>query len=105
MLAVYCAQRLAWLRSRLLLIVRSLEGFSAIRKPAFTDCSSSKISLRVRLRLPIALGVTERQLHQSSPLSRCTIVADIGGVVQRSKERRVGIECVSTCRFRWWPYQ
>src|SRR3546814_12748890 len=82
MLAVYCAQRLAWLRSRLLLIVRSLEGFSAIRKPAFTDCSSSKISLRVRLRLPIALGVTERQLHPSSPLSRCTLVTDIGGVVQ-----------------------
>src|SRR3546814_19786665 len=22
----------------------------------------------------------------------------------RSEERRVGKECVSTCRFRWWPY-
>src|SRR3546814_14843510 len=21
----------------------------------------------------------------------------------RSEERRVGKECVSTCRFRWWP--
>src|SRR3546814_18142875 len=22
----------------------------------------------------------------------------------RSEERRVGNECVSTCRYRWWPY-
>src|SRR3546814_13274213 len=24
--------------------------------------------------------------------------------VARSEERRVGKECVSTCRSRWWPY-
>src|SRR3546814_20809647 len=24
--------------------------------------------------------------------------------VERSDERRVGKECVSTCRSRWWPY-
>src|SRR3546814_15967942 len=23
---------------------------------------------------------------------------------ERSEERRVGKECVSTCRSRWWPY-
>src|SRR3546814_12758986 len=23
---------------------------------------------------------------------------------ERSDERRVGKECVSTCRYRWWPY-
>src|SRR3546814_9175081 len=27
-----------------------------------------------------------------------------GGVVRRSEERRVGKECVSTCRSRWSPY-
>src|SRR3546814_11699791 len=26
------------------------------------------------------------------------------GAEQRSEERRVGKECVSTCRFRWSPY-
>src|SRR3546814_15076526 len=26
------------------------------------------------------------------------------GMVDRSEERRVGKECVSTCRYRWWPY-
>src|SRR3546814_13788486 len=25
-------------------------------------------------------------------------------VFDRSEERRVGKECVSTCRSRWWPY-
>src|SRR3546814_18926933 len=25
-------------------------------------------------------------------------------IVFRSEERRVGKECVSTCRSRWWPY-
>src|SRR3546814_15293441 len=24
--------------------------------------------------------------------------------IWRSEERRVGKECVSTCRSRWWPY-
>src|SRR3546814_15836610 len=27
----------------------------------------------------------------------------VGGMT-RSEERRVGTECVSTCRSRWWPY-
>src|SRR3546814_16219795 len=26
------------------------------------------------------------------------------GAVLRSEERRVGKECVSTCRYRWWAY-
>src|SRR3546814_1050734 len=28
----------------------------------------------------------------------------LGGLVARSEERRVGKECVSTCRSRWSPY-
>src|SRR3546814_9854755 len=28
----------------------------------------------------------------------------IGNAFERSEERRVGKECVSTCRSRWWPY-
>src|SRR3546814_20059086 len=26
------------------------------------------------------------------------------GTINRSEERRVGKECVSTCRSGWWPY-
>src|SRR3546814_16832071 len=31
-------------------------------------------------------------------------VIDAVGAVERSEERRVGTECVSTCRYRWSPY-
>src|SRR3546814_14053104 len=32
-------------------------------------------------------------------------VGETGAVYFRSEERRVGKECVSTCRFRWSTYQ
>src|SRR3546814_1745931 len=55
-------------------------------------------------------AVLSRLLHlrdseQSDPRSRGTanlVRADHRGV--RSEERRVGKECVSTCRSRWSPY-
>src|SRR3546814_1464135 len=31
-------------------------------------------------------------------------VMTLGGLLMRSEERRVGKECVSTCRSRWSPY-
>src|SRR3546814_10230423 len=31
-------------------------------------------------------------------------VINFGSAFIRSEERRVGKECVSTCRSRWWPY-
>src|SRR3546814_12605543 len=34
----------------------------------------------------------------------CTGFATIASVLSRSEERRVGKECVSTCRSRWSPY-
>src|SRR3546814_1880883 len=33
-----------------------------------------------------------------------TKIVCLGNVEQRSEERRVGKECVSTCRSRWSPY-
>src|SRR3546814_15398354 len=30
--------------------------------------------------------------------------AGLAPAAERSEERRVGKECVSTCRSRWWPY-
>src|SRR3546814_12469464 len=32
------------------------------------------------------------------------VAADLRGALIRSEERRVGKECVSTCRSRWSPY-
>src|SRR3546814_10747409 len=31
--------------------------------------------------------------------------SEMSALPGRSEERRVGKECVSTCRSRWWPYQ
>src|SRR3546814_15338724 len=45
------------------------------------------------------VGALLGQLH----VERAAI-ASRGGVLQRSEERRVGTECVSTCRSRWSPY-
>src|SRR3546814_16854066 len=35
---------------------------------------------------------------------RLVFVRSVGVLVVRSEERRVGKECVSTCRSRWTPY-
>src|SRR3546814_13688872 len=43
----------------------------------------------------------EDMLPNGSVAARLT---DQGPGVQRSEERRVGKECVSTCRSRWSPY-
>src|SRR3546814_15130149 len=37
-------------------------------------------------------------------LRQFSIVAPAVSGEPRSEERRVGKECVSTCRSRWWPY-
>src|SRR3546814_12570810 len=40
-----------------------------------------------------------------SPLRRWIAPArSVYAACDRSEERRVGKECVSTCRSRWWPY-
>src|SRR3546814_12116567 len=40
----------------------------------------------------------------SSLVTGTSIVVDGGWTADRSEERRVGKECVSTCRSRWSPY-
>src|SRR3546814_2764498 len=62
--------------------------------------------------LPICLGVERAYnlvLRDFFVKSRGELVKRLGsadGVVEglRSEERRVGNECVSTCRSRWSPY-
>src|SRR3546814_2639695 len=41
-------------------------------------------------------------IYRALELCRC---GDPVGGSGRSEERRVGKECVSTCRYRWWPDQ
>src|SRR3546814_4750240 len=56
--------------------------------------SASPASSRTRSSRAIILHVEPEQHH----------VAVMNDVFLRSEERRVGKECVSTCRSRWSPY-
>src|SRR3546814_18785679 len=43
-------------------------------------------------------------LSSQNPYDRKNSYQNMGMKVTRSEERRVGKECVSTCRSRWSPY-
>src|SRR3546814_13168728 len=48
------------------------------------------------------LAQSERVMHAATRLGlKVKMHAE---QLSRSEERRVGKECVSTCRARWWPY-
>src|SRR3546814_12795425 len=46
-------------------------------------------------------GFEDQPLRHPPPPS---MTGKVVGELSRSEERRVGKECVSTCRSRWWPY-
>src|SRR3546814_7586491 len=54
----------------------------------------------------VAHLVTTLELRQKndSPEELLPAACNIAKVCRRSEERRVGKECVSTCRSRWSPY-
>src|SRR3546814_9642658 len=61
-------------------------------------CSSDLIPLGEALRL------TQRHNCQATQIPGIAIFCTSTGYMVRSEERRVGKECVSTCRSRWSPY-
>src|SRR3546814_12220799 len=53
----------------------------------------------------LALIATAAALFASGPAFAAIRTATLAVEhMTRSEERRVGRECVSTCRSRWWPY-
>src|SRR3546814_13729259 len=54
------------------------------------------------------VGTTLVDQHRPAPgggrRKLCGIVRGPRGAIRRSEERRVGKECVSTCRYRWSQY-
>src|SRR3546814_4134369 len=62
-------------------------------------CSSDRATVRTRV------GRAKRAQAPAPGIGDCRRQLRLGGeLVQRSEERRVGQECVSTCRSRWSPY-
>ena len=67
----------------------------------FIDVLMNKMTLEEKigqLNLPVTGEITTGQAKSSD------IAAKIKKGEVRSEERRVGKECVSTCRSRWSPY-
>src|SRR3546814_19716415 len=55
---------------------------------------------------PVLVGTTSIEVSEllGQQLSEAGIHHEVLNAKQRSEERRVGKECVSTCRSRWSPY-
>src|SRR3546814_4072843 len=70
----------------------ALPIWQRFERPAVKDADKGARRLARQLRLHVAGG--------KLAVGR----ADIGQVVGRSEERRVGKECVRKCRSRWSPY-
>src|SRR3546814_17749196 len=83
--------------------------------PYTTLFRSRKLSPRSRWAVLAAAGiygdiareVRRRGDHAWDHRAVSSFVAKLGWIARagRSEERRVGKECVSTCRSRWSPYQ
>src|SRR3546814_12127567 len=91
-----------------------------------SDVCSSDLSLHVESALAMLSREVRQSLHQlgqaREPIAARVEAGPVGdplpyfrktgeavlvaraGFPGRSEERRVGKECVSTCRFRWSPY-
>ena len=68
-----------------------LKSLAMVMDPIF---QVGKSSMTPELTNAIAEALTARELIKINVLQNCA----------RSEERRVGKECVSTCRSRWSPY-
>src|SRR3546814_17695156 len=80
----------------------------AARKAAPGRIIASIQSWSIASTLGMSAGFIARLSHQRRNL-RIEVAGEIGeqhqdAAAERSEERRVGKECVSTCRSRWSPY-
>src|SRR3546814_882068 len=77
------------------------------RRPPRADAGRPFVSLQERRRLALG-GEVGHVALQVLPHRRRHVLGQPGRhlllLAQRSEERRVGKECVSTCRSRWSPY-
>src|SRR3546814_20827155 len=55
-------------------------------------------------RPAVQVGARQKKVEGSAARQQSRPVACRPHVFERSEERRVGKECVSTCRSRWSPY-
>src|SRR3546814_20187562 len=76
---------------------------AAVRKNLPASAEVSADSLDSRLRLAACAGKLQAEAGAMRGASN-NVSVRCEGPTARSEERRVGKECVSTCRSRWSPY-
>src|SRR3546814_18262192 len=86
----------------LMIDVRTVNSFSAVdtSMPTLTYDSDGNVTNSWKYELGGADKVVVMRLMYMLPVISGPLGFDLSN---RSEERRGGKECVSTCRFRWWP--
>src|SRR3546814_19369426 len=82
-----------------------------------SDVCSSDLLVRSDVELRRRVAQLSVELVAKLKIMNFLVLEEIGGIAGqgvdkgcdrsiqiRSEERRVGKECVSTCRSRWWPH-
>src|SRR3546814_15324856 len=90
---------------RILLLARFLASHWNV-KILIGDAWAAEAFLSVADDIPLMSGLTENTDAATvfdKPAGRIVTAEASGPVTNRSEERRVGKECVSTCRSRWSP--
>src|SRR3546814_14010673 len=74
--------------------------------PSRTAASPARLGLVFLVCCGLGAGIVTAALYGLLPALDPIIlpVLPTHFLPSRSEERRVGKECVSTCRSRWWPY-
>ena len=83
----------------------SLASFACGVTKARTICTALHVTGLI-LMLAFALQIINGVLTQGEirALNNWVYIDSLSAIFLRSEERRVGKECVSTCRSRWSPY-
>src|SRR3546814_11522744 len=85
-----------------------LQRSCTVRQPAneaaFLQAGDQPVDAGLRLEAQGLLHFLERRRHAVARQPRIDEEQEFGLFLRRSEERRVGKECVSTCRSRWSPY-
>src|SRR3546814_8871882 len=71
------------------------------------EAARSEMTLREALAFLVSREIARRdhrRIEMATKIAQFPFVRDLEGFDWRSEERRVGKECVSTCRSRWSPY-
>src|SRR3546814_18301417 len=96
-------------------LLESFDGLESV-KIRFEDGAVVISPIATDLRKLERTARLRQRLHEGQPLAVGSVSTGLGILalamhegleaagLRRSEERRVGKECVSTCRYRWSPY-